>query len=331
VKKVILHIGSGKTGSSSIQQALAECVNHNAPFFKSPKLLNFKGSQIFRFAFCPSADTPSNIKAKYKGQQDAYKAYQESIKSSFISEVENENTVIISSEFLFLSTKEEVLDIKKFLSELGFEEIHVIMYLRDPAKYYLSVAQQALKNQSKLPTPENFRYELISAISNWSAVDPVTMTVKEFERSKLKGADVVKDFESYVNDTLSISKAIINATNIQNETMCVEGAVILQEYHKVLARCSFDFETRQSYLRRARVFSNVANVGTKPVLKPDISAYIYNKYEEELKELHTKYGIFSQIKDTNPESALCKNNFTSFLDIVDSFDINRYLELKAKL
>ena len=100
MKKIILHIGSGKTGSSSIQQALYECRKENEAIFKYPKLLNFKGSQIFRFAFCPSSNTPSNIKGKYNNQPEAYAEYQESIKKSFISEVKNEEVVVVSSEFV---------------------------------------------------------------------------------------------------------------------------------------------------------------------------------------------------------------------------------------
>lgn len=330
MKKIILHIGSGKTGSSSIQQALHECREQNEAIFRYPKLLNFKGSQIFRFAFCPSSDTPSNIKGKYKGQPEEYTDYQECIKKSFISEVEGEDVVVVSSEFLFLSTEEEVIKIKEFLSELGFEEIHVIMYLRDPAKYYLSVAQQALKNQPKMPTPDSFRYELTSAIDNWSSINPTSLTVKEFNRSTLEAGDVVTDIEKYINNIVG-GDVILNLTQQQNETMSVEGTVILQEYHQLLSRCDFDFDIHDSYARRARCFSKKASAGTKPKLKVWLSSYIYHKYEPELKMLNQRFGIFSEVVADNFENIKLKGEFSSFLDIVDSFDIDAYLELKSTL
>jgi hypothetical protein len=330
MKKIILHIGSGKTGSSSIQQALHECREQNKGIFKYPKLLNFNGNQIFRFAFCPSSGTPSNIRRKYANKKEAYLEYQESIKNSFISEVANENCVVVSSEFLFLSTEEEVRKIKEFFSSLGFDEIHVIMYLRDPAKYYLSAAQQSLKNQPNMPTPDNFRYELTTAIDNWSSIKPTSLTVKEFNRSTLEAGDVVKDIEKYINN-IDDSNATLNVSHQQNETMSVEGTIILQEYHQLLSRCNFDFDIYDTYARRARYFSKKAGRGTKPKLKNEISSYIYRKYESELKLLNQKFNIFSELVDNTLLDIDLVGEFVSFLDIVDSFDIDSYLELKSDL
>ena len=168
------------------------------------------------------------------------------------------------------------------------------MYLRDPAKYYLSAAQQSLKNQPQMPTPDNFRYELTKAIENWSHINPTTLTVKEFNKLNLTEGDVIKDMEQYINNIVG-GGVVLKLSNQQNETMTVEGTIVLQEFHKLLAQCNFDFDTHNSYARRARIFSKVANIGTKPKLKEEISAYIYKKYETELKLLNNKYGIFSEV------------------------------------
>lgn len=84
MKKIILHVGSGKTGSSSVQRALYESRENNSAIFTYPSLLKSVSSQIFRFAFCPSSNTPSNIRGKYFNKHEAYTEYQESIKDSFI-------------------------------------------------------------------------------------------------------------------------------------------------------------------------------------------------------------------------------------------------------
>lgn len=332
MKKIILHVGSGKTGSTSIQHALFESKHVNDDTIKYPNLLNHKSNQIFRFAFCPSSDTPSNIKGKYENDSIGYAEYQDEIKKAFAEDVSGYNTVIISSEFLFLSSKSEVNKIKIFLNDLGFTEIHVIMYLRPPSKYYLSVAQQALKNQSKMPTPDRFRYNLIRAIDNWNTIKPASLTVKEFDRNELYQGDVVKDIELYINSKLG-EPIHLNSVKQKNETMSVEGTVILQEYFKVLDKCNFRYDLRMKYIQRAREFVKIATVGSKPVLKVDIENYINLKYKNEIEDISSRYNIFNDIVNiskVNVDYSFDKNKMVDFFDIVTKFDIEEYLSLKTK-
>ncbi|MEI8622621.1 hypothetical protein P4S66_18280 [Pseudoalteromonas sp. B129b] len=233
MKKIILHVGSGKTGSTSIQKALYECKKENDSKLFYPTILNHKGNQIFRFAFCDISDTPSNIKAKFKNDPQGYTDYQKAIKESFEENIKGHDDIIVSSEFLFLSNNDEVATIKAYLTNLGFTEIHVIMYLRDPAKYYLSVAQQALKNHYKLPSPSGFRYEMLEAINNWRSINVASFTLREFDRSCLHKGDVIEDFSKSLSELgLSSSLAISSKSN---ESMSVEGTTVLQEFHRLLS------------------------------------------------------------------------------------------------
>ena len=334
MKKIFLHVGSGKTGSTSIQKSLYECKKANDSEIFYPTLLSHKSSQIFRFAFCNVNDTPSNIRAQYGGEARSkeYYIFQQQIKDSFKSQVEGHNNVVVSSEFLFLSTKEEVDQINIFLRDLGFDEIHVIMYLRDPAKYYLSVAQQSLKNQFTMPKPDGFRYNISEAIENWESITLSSLTVKEFDRSCLQEGDVVKDFEGYLRShSVNVE---LNLSSMKNETMSVEGTVILQEYHRAM---SLDKKLNNNsifeYKLRARRLSYLLTKGTKPVLRSDYVKFITSSYIETILDLNDKYGIFKGlILNFNSSKDLCSidlNNKSElvFSDIVDGFDFKCYLEL----
>lgn len=329
MRKIILHVGSGKTGSTSIQRALCECRHKNEPIFSFPKLLEWKNNQVFRFAFCDSSDTPSNIRNKYRDKPKEYKEFQNSIKNSFVKETMGRQLVVVSSEFLFLSSKEEVMKVNKFLVELGFEEIHVVMYLRDPAKYYLSVAQQALKNQHKLPRPDRFRYELCGAIDNWSSLKPKSLTVKEFDRKQLVNQDVVKDMESYISNIFN-KPIYLELIKQQNETMSVEGTVILQEFHKVLVKSKLSEIERAELIKAARSFSIRANAGNRPILKKDIEEYIYKKFHDEIIYLYKEFKLFERIAMNNFNHVELEK-YNDFIDIVDNFNIYDYLELKKSL
>ena len=331
MKKIFLHVGSGKTGSTSIQKSLYECKKANDSEIFYPTLLSHKSSQIFRFAFCNVNDTPSNIRAQYGGEARSkeYYIFQQQIKDSFKSQVEGHNNVVVSSEFLFLSTKEEVDQINIFLRDLGFDEIHVIMYLRDPAKYYLSVAQQSLKNQFTMPKPDGFRYDIRGAVENWESITPTSLTVKEFDRSCLQDGDVVKDFEHYLKS--NYFKVELNLSSAKNETMSVEGTVILQEYHRLLdLDRSLDDHKKQALKLRARRFSNISSEGSRPVLKKEIVKYILNSYKESLQSLNDKYGVFSLLINNiseNPNLKLDCSKIILFSDIVEGFNLEEYFRL----
>ncbi|MBB1298293.1 hypothetical protein [Pseudoalteromonas sp. SR41-7] len=334
MKKIILHVGSGKTGSTSIQKALYECKKENDSKLFYPTILNHKGNQIFRFAFCEISDTPSNIKAKFKNDPQGYSDYQKAIKESFEENIKGHDDIIVSSEFLFLSNNDEVATIKAYLTNLGFTEIHVIMYLRDPAKYYLSVAQQALKNHYKLPSPSGFRYEMLEAINHWRSINVASFTLKEFDRACLYKGDVIVDFHKYI-EQLGYEFELKLAT-AKNETMSVEGTVILQDFHRLLELAGLDETEYRAEKIRARTFSNKATKGTKPILHDNIAAYIYKKKYDEVIYIAEEYKVFTSLTEILllNEDGPANETLSSielFTDIVSGFNMSAYIELLKKL
>lgn len=244
-RKAIIHIGSGKTGSTSIQASLSKIENSKSLYF--PKILSYENNQVFRFAFCQLEKTPRNIRLKYENNAQGFAQFQKAIKESFSKACEEiKNDVIISSEFLFLSGRSEVSSIKQFLESLGFNEFHIIAYVRSPDSYYLSVAQQALKTGPQLPQPLNFDYAIKNSLETWLTFQPASFNVREFDRPKLVEGNVVKDFE-YLLNGIGISCKLPNAEN-QNQTMSAEATQIIQDAQRVLDNIPFDNEKRVDYL-----------------------------------------------------------------------------------
>ncbi|WP_282167893.1 hypothetical protein [Shewanella japonica] len=332
MKKVIIHIGSGKTGSTAIQKSLYKSKKVNDNIISFPTILNQKSNQTFRFAFCGLENTTSNVKLEYLDNSEGFKKYQQEIKNSLIKSIGDSQNIIISSEFLFLCRKSEVENIKLFFKSIGFEEVHVVVYLRDPVKYYLSVSQQSLKSQCVIPSPDRFNYDVLKAIEAWSSIEPTSFTVREFDRSKLFEGDVVRDFEHYLqskNYNVKISKS-----EVENESMSVEGAVLLQEYQRLITLSNLSVEKLKFHKRKARLFSFVATEGTKPKLKPEIEDYIYCKWKSVISGLNKEFNIFPElIKDieNKPSKELDLPTNLAFTDIVTDFDLDSYLKLKNKL
>lgn len=325
-KKIVIHVGAGKTGSTSIQKSLfaSKKINDKNLFF--PTLLETNSSQLFRFAFCDLSQTPSNIKARFGkgGTGECYLEYQNNIKESFKIQCQDHESVVVSSEFLFLSSKEEATAINCYLRSIGFTDVHIIMYLRHPAPYYLSVAQQALKNQSNMPHPSTFGYNMAGAIEAWKIIKPKSITVKEFNRASLVGGDVITDFSRVLSDLgYSIDLKPIPESN---STMTVESTVVLQEYHRVLETIDLDYEERKKFKLIARRFSNMTLPGTKPVLRKEVREHIEFRFYDVITTLRNQYNIFkpSRCDVTNRKVAQC-SMVRNYTDITIGFDFNCYM------
>jgi len=335
MKKIILHVGSGKAGSTSIQQALLHSRKNKINFIY-PVMPDSSGNQVIRYAFSNSNALPKKIRDKCRDKDGTnILKYQESIKSALAYQCEYSDTVIISSEFLFSASKEEVIDVGIFLRDLGFSHIHIIMYLRDPSKYYMSSAQQTLKKHFRIPVPSRFKYPILEAVDQWLSIMPTTMTVREFDVMSLINGDVVKDFEQYLS-SLGID-AELKLDHPLNESMSSEVAQAVQDCQRYLSKEINNDQLRLVYRKKIRKLIRCGVVGgTKPKLKKGIENYIHNRYSVQLKELHSRYGIFDRIlsnvffQEGFVESDEY-NCITSFKDVVDGFDNDLYEKIKIEM
>jgi len=114
MKTCVLHIGSGKTGSSSIQRALSKYIQVDHAKYIYPKIGNRQDNQVFRLAFCNLENTPINFRSKYRDKADEFRDWQESILHEFKEKTNNSKDIIISSEFLFLSGEKKFTQSKDF-------------------------------------------------------------------------------------------------------------------------------------------------------------------------------------------------------------------------
>lgn len=337
MKKIILHVGSGKAGSTSIQQALLHGRLKNKAQYTYPVIPNSPGNQIIRWAFCVPGSVPQTIRHKYSNiDRGGVQDFQKTIRSLFEEQCDGASTVIVSSEFLFQTSEDEAMSLGIFLRQLGFIEIHVMMYLRDPAKYYISSAQQAMKKQYKIPLPSNFRYDMLGAIDRWSKIMPTSITIREFNMQSLHDGDVVKDFEMYL---LSLGvDAKLNIDRPFNESMTSEVTQAIQDCHFHLSENLVNDQVRSEKMRKIRKLIRFGTAGgTKPKLKPEIERYIYNRFLLELRDLHSKYGVFertlSRIDELHEEKML-DNDFSNiclFKQLVEDFDENVYKQIRTKI
>ena len=190
MKKLYLHIGTGKTGSSSIQKTFKNLNERNFYFKYDRKALRFveKLDQIIeKLETC------------------------------------KEDLVILSSEWLYVRADEKILKkINKLSSKF---EIKIIIYLRRQDELVVSAYQQSIKNldskiifnvddyalnnaklYSKWFLKRTNYYEICNFWSNYFGKENIIIRI--FSKNQLKDGCVVKDFASIVNVPIKQSQII---------------------------------------------------------------------------------------------------------------------------
>jgi hypothetical protein len=197
-RKLLLHIGAHKTGTTAIQTACH-------------KNLDRLRAQNWDFAFMPGRPFNWGFAVDYasRDSQPYFRfsaKWGEKLRETLASEHDN---VILSAEDLFFLEKPEIEEFCTYLNDL-FDEICVIAYLRRQDEMAVSQKAQGAKTiQSALlfglsphPLPDltpgvrnylNFAQKL----SDWQAALPdARLTVREYNRKSLRSGDIVADFSA---------------------------------------------------------------------------------------------------------------------------------------
>jgi hypothetical protein len=141
VSRVILHVGTHKTGSTSIQRTL----NNSRADLLDLGIKLFEGSnhaQIHRSFI----DTPEYFHRYFRSwNRDAnQEQLKQKIKTYFLNH--SELTHLVSSEDLSLLSEQSLSKLRNFLlDECKFSNITVVCFLRDPLDYLNSSLQQYIK------------------------------------------------------------------------------------------------------------------------------------------------------------------------------------------
>lgn len=195
----ILHIGSGKTGTSSIQRTFyqeADKLAHHS--LCVPRIMEHGNHWFLPAKFAdPIERFPVNILHGLNRKESI--ALNEKHFGMLLCEVERSTAsqLLMSSEYLAIMKLDKIYELRDFLASLA-REIEIYCYVRDPVSYATSVVQQTVKTGQKrlaeiIDTPSRFGAR--KCIENWVKVfGKERIHIQAFEDIQLVGQDVVLDF-----------------------------------------------------------------------------------------------------------------------------------------
>lgn len=326
MKRAMIHIGSGKTGTTSIQNSVAKMEKAGTYSGLTYPLVTQNGHQSLEILFKDYDKISRGLKSKFTSDDDYF-----SFKNNF-AHVLNEkicpaNNVFLSSEFMFNFELNEVLCLKKYLQGRGFESFLIVVYLRDPASYYLSYTQQKLKGSSKIYSPFKFKIGYKKHVERWENVfGEKNIIVREYSKATLNKGNVLTDIETLINQFFEISVSLPEVST--NRSLTAEGMAILQKFRTdYLQEYENRFAAESDILIKRLSGEKLAECGSTPRLKKAYEDLLRIKNSDDISYLQENFGIFKNLP-INAGSLPDVSEYTgSVIDILEDFDQSIYCQL----
>lgn len=323
--KLVLHIGSGKTGTTSIQKFFInnsdKLLNHGV--FYPVKRSIVPNHILLPAGFVRHGSISTSHNRFYLDSFDRFKKDYEKFKYALDQELQKQkpDVMVLSAEQLFRDFSDKsTVSLKDFLKPY-FDEIVVVAYVRDPVSDYASRVSQHIRT-GMLMLPPVVR-DVRAVLQYYESQFPGCVKVNAFERDQLVEGDVVADFISkYVPEAMSIY--IANKPSIQNEGLPVEILLKLQQ-----VRLSFQPEGKRPQIATTVLMSRITknylkhysqkNSG-KVILKQEVKDYLESSAVDYV-WLRDTYGVtfnsldYERVRET--ENKLSHYTLLSDVAIVD--------------
>jgi len=324
---LIVHIGTPKTGTTSIQEAL----------FKNKEVLASHGFHFLQCAgkrnnrklavYCLGPDKYDNYCANHNiTTSDDKKRFNEEFYSYFIEELDSLgpgiHTVLMSCEQLSsrLKTPADVKKIRDLVSP-HFAGIKVLCYLREQCDAAHSLYTTSLRSGKKHEFdeflsrchPDNRRYNYLEMIDRWVSIfGRESIVVKLYNKKALLKGDLVSDyFQSVSPDLVTIVEK--NETFL-NTSICPFGQALLLSLNRYWPKVTGE---KGSWPLRKQLMKAIENSfpGRGFLATEEQYDTIYNLFYRSNKDVNKKYrgkndGLFGYLPPAGKSSRSRYRGFT---------------------
>lgn len=237
--KLVLHIGTEKTGTTLLQDWLYANVHElsSQGVFLS-ECLGKTNNRLFFLYF--KTDIDQQARSFGINNQEEKAVFFQNFSNKFSSEVaeasRNHEWFIISTEHLHSRIRKplELLNIKRFVYD-HFDEVYIICYFRRKHEMAVSLYSTALKHSNQLSLeefltkgvgPENYYYNFKKIADNWSSIFEKKYCIfRIYDRDIFFNSDLRCDFIKSLPFTIDIEKLNFAIKSSNESLNFLEGVV----------------------------------------------------------------------------------------------------------
>lgn len=303
---VVLHVGYPKTGTSSLQVALAQnqkTLEEAGIYY--PLLDNdFKQRYLGEFLLhgqavgeaSGSIEKLRRLSEEFAGTEETVVLSAEELVHSFIF---REGSGLIGSSPAF---KEGVEDRMVYLRDqltLISNDIRILMYVREPVGLYISLMQEKLKRSPELIAPDKYECGYRLAAQAFERVFGGQVHIRPFDRSMLTDGDITTDFLTYLSSSFGCKVPLIQSTNV-NDSLSAEAMYLLWELRRIPGiledSSSYQFNESELLWRTLNSIEKKVSLGNRPQLREGIAEKILENNRPDLDFFYER-GIILPVND----------------------------------
>ncbi|MEI9930863.1 MAG: hypothetical protein WDM89_10015 [Rhizomicrobium sp.] len=303
--KLFLHIGTEKTGTSSVQKffrANREALARIGILYPvTPGNHNHTGLAMAAEGLQRRGPLRKSLGLKTDEQIEEHRR---KLKDGFKAELDtgSYHTVVMSGEHCSsrLLEDSEVAWLKDWLSPL-FDEITIVLYIRRQDDYLLSTYSTSIKTGAthalRMPNERSMqmRYNHWDLLSRWVRVfGREHIVCRKFERAALKSGDIVDDFL----DICGIDPAGYSRPQDANESLDAESLEFLRLFNAHVPR----FEGGGINLSRNNIVTLLSGISNGPLitLPPEDLAAFMKLFEDSNRRVAIEYFGGARDGDGDP-------------------------------
>lgn len=232
--EVVLHIGSDKTGTTSIQQLL----RRNRGLLADRGILYPRSPGRVRHAALGLYARPDDVLVEtrdyLRGDLPEPAVFRRRLRRRLAREVTESGTskVVLSDEALYRMAPDSITRLGGLLAEIG-TRVRLVVYLRRQDDHLVSRYQQAIKVGEVLPLDawalRDFSnlYDFAGMLRKWQeTLEPAELVVRPFERTRFPGGSLEQDFVDAAG--LDVPLTDLHPVRLRNESLGVEGVEVLR-------------------------------------------------------------------------------------------------------
>jgi hypothetical protein len=318
--KAIVHIGTEKTGTTSIQRFLylnrKKLKNAGFYFIQSAGTMNNRAIP----AYCMSDERFDDF---FREEGISTEADKKKFKRRFFKEFENEirsvpsnvHTIIISSEHFHsrLRTEPELDNVYNLLSPF-FDEIKIVCYLREQVSTCTSYYSTHMKSGGtdsfaaflQRCQPANYYFNYFVMLANWERCFGIaSMDVSLFSQERFLNGDLLDDFTAKLNPALvgTLNKSI----QVENESLNPVGQALARAINILFPVTSKRSEVNEMRDKCKKIINQrLTGKGQQPGL--EVRKAIYNSFAKLNEQLRQKYFpeieiLFAPPEESSPNAA----------------------------
>lgn len=289
IKKIVLHVGLGKTGSTAIQYAMTNSKHtigeHGIiyPTVGAVKSKMMDGAELFEhnnllLLGLDFEELPKPLLLYYKSKENSEKKIKEfidGIESSIYSK--KFHTLILSGEYICEAEENVLIKIKNYLSNICYELL-VVLYIRKPDDAYIAHISQCVKTRSNIQCPSEFNLNFKEIVLKLDKIYGRNSVIIRFFDNYVNGWDVVSDFMSVFSDVNIMSRRV-------NQSFSVEALLFIDNYIKSVPVGPATTRKINLLVPWLEINDPKKRNSAKPKLRPDVGGIVMQNHRSDLEWL----------------------------------------------